>query len=58
MTSTANPVPTCLNSSETGIEVREYTDDFKIYRYADAILMRAEIQNALASPVTPLLTSI
>ena len=35
---------------DPGIEANEYTDDFKIYRYADAILMRAEIQNALGKP--------
>ncbi len=28
---------------------RVFTDDYKIYRYADAILMRAEIQNALGN---------
>lgn len=28
---------------------RQFTDDYKIYRYADAILMRAEILNALGN---------
>ncbi len=32
---------------DPGIEANEYTDDYKIYRYADALLMRAEILNAL-----------
>ncbi|MCO6475333.1 MAG: RagB/SusD family nutrient uptake outer membrane protein [Phaeodactylibacter sp.] len=35
---------------DPGIEANEYTDDHKLYRYADAILMRAEIQNALGKP--------
>ena len=32
---------------DPGIEANEYTDDYKIYRYADALLMRAEIHNGL-----------
>lgn len=34
---------------ETAPGQNEFTDDYKIYRYADAILMRAEISNALGN---------
>ena len=34
---------------ETSANRYEFTDDVKIYRYADAILMHAEIQNALGA---------
>lgn len=35
--------------TETSANVNEFTDDVKIYRYADALLIRAEIQNALGA---------
>lgn len=36
--------------SETGPGTREFTDDVKIYRVADLLLLKAEILNAQASP--------
>lgn len=38
-----------FQGQETSPNINQFTDDIKIYRYADAILMRAEIQNALGS---------
>lgn len=32
-----------------GTNVNQMTDDFKVYRYADAILIKAEIENALGN---------
>lgn len=38
-----------FQGEEVTANQRQFTDDYKIYRYAEAFLMRAEIQNALGN---------